>query len=117
MSARPMEPYVQPPPELAFPWIVAWGEMLRSPRTLIERQVRKARESGAPWDAIYWDMLEDVWRTLSFVQNAESRQWLIEYAGTHGLRIPTVDLIVWATHGPVDDTAVEESTRIEPLLP
>jgi len=36
-----------------YPYVIAWGKMMRSEGYYIENQLRKAREDGAPVTAVY----------------------------------------------------------------
>lgn len=65
--------------------IVAWGVHLGSHAYYIEMQCAKAKEQGAPLDAIYlggteWGPAEErVWHTFSEIKRPENTQAIGEY--------------------------------------
>jgi hypothetical protein len=61
-----------------YPYIWAWGEMLKSGKSYIQREEANAIRDNAPADAIYYREVPAKWHRFEEVTNAHTREVIHE---------------------------------------
>ena len=74
----------EPTLDQQYPFIRAWGKMMRSYDVYIKAQQQMARDENAPWDAIFMSH-EGKWHTFGGISNPNTKTEVMNIAAAYGV--------------------------------